>query len=167
MADEEKKEPDPAEEKISRLKVKVNELESLVASREKELATRDGQISGLKQAIADNGSQIASLKQSLAESDGRQQKLADSLAQAITSYRSLVVSANPEVPEELVNGDTIESIDESLVRAKNLVSQVRQGLEAEAMQSRFPGGAPVRTPPDFSALSPKEKIQYAIGGASS
>jgi len=166
LADEEKKEPEPTEEKLGRLKVKVYELEGLVASKEKELAFRDRQISKLEQAIADKDSQITSLKQVLAESEEQGKRLADSLAQAIAGYRSVAISANPKVPEELVSGDTIEAVDESLARAKKLVSKVRQGLEAEAMQTRFPGGAPVRTPPDLSALSPKDKIKYAVGGVS-
>jgi hypothetical protein len=68
------------------------------------------------------------------------------------------------VLEELITGDTIESINESLKKAKTLVSQVRQGLETEIAGAKIPAGAPPRTPPDLSALSPREKIQYAIGG---
>ncbi|MFH1662316.1 MAG: hypothetical protein ABH934_00085 [Chloroflexota bacterium] len=166
MADEEKKEPEPIEEKLGRLKVKVYELESLVASKEKELASRDRQNSKLEQAIADKDSQITSLKQALAKSEEQDKRLTDSLFQAVSSYRSVIISANPEVPEELISGDSIETIDKSLTRAEKLVSQVRQGLEAEAMQTRFPSGAPVRTPPDLSALSPKDKIKYAMGGVS-
>ena len=160
MADKEKKEPNTMEEELNRLKAKVSRLEELVAQKNQ-------QVSRLEQAIADKDSQIANLKQSLAESDEQRKHLSDSLAQAIDSYKALVISANPEVPAELISGDTIKAIDESLVKAKDLVSKVRQGLEAEAMQARFPSGAPVRTPPDLSALSPKEKIQYAMGGFSS
>ena len=166
MAEEEKKEPETTEEKLGRLKVKAYELESLVASKEKEIAAKDRQISKLEQAITDKDGQIDSLKQTLAESEEQNKQLTDSLTQAIASYRTAVVNANPEVPEELISGGTIDAIDESLTKAKKLVSQVRQGLEAEAMQNRFPGGAPVRTPPDLSALSPKDKIKYAVGGAS-
>jgi uncharacterized protein (DUF3084 family) len=160
LADKEKKEPNTMEEELNRLKAKVSQLEELVAQKNQ-------QVSRLEQAIADKDSQIANLKQSLAESDEQRKHLSDSLAQAIDSYKALVISANPEVPAELISGDTIKAIDESLVKAKDLVSKVRQGLEAEAMQARFPSGAPVRTPPDLSALSPKEKIQYAMGGFSS
>jgi septal ring factor EnvC (AmiA/AmiB activator) len=160
LADKEKKEPNTMEEELNRLKAKVSQLEELVAQKNREL-------SRLEKAIADKDNEINNLKQSLAESDEQAKKLVDSLAQAIDSYRSLVISANPEVPAELISGDTIEAIDQSLVKAKELVSKVRQGLEAEAMQARFPSGAPVRTPPDLSALSPKEKIQYAMGGFSS
>jgi uncharacterized coiled-coil protein SlyX len=159
LADKEKKEPDTIEEELNRLKAKVSQLEELVAEKNR-------QFSKLEQATADKDSQIASLNQSLAEADEQAKKLIDSLAQAVASYKAVVISANPEIPEELISGDTIEAVDQSLARAKKLVSKVKQGLEAEAMQTKFPGGAPVRTPPDLSALSAKEKIQYAIGGAS-
>ena len=66
--------------------------------------------------------------------------------------------------EELISGDTIESINESLDKAKGLINRVRQGLETEISLGRVPAGAPERRPPDLSALSPREKIQYAIGG---
>jgi chromosome segregation ATPase len=164
LADEERKEPEPVEEKLNRLKAKVSELSELLAQREKELASRDRQTLKLEQAVADKEGEIAGLKQSLAASQEQQKHLADSLAQAVSSYRVLAIEANPQMPEELITGDTIEAINDSLARAETLVSKVRQGLEAEALTTRFPADAPARTVPDLSALSPKEKIQYAIGG---
>ncbi len=162
MTDEKKKGSEPAEE--NRLKAKVSELGELIAQRERELASRDRQILKLEQAIADKEGEITGLKQSLAASQEQQKHLADSLSQAVSSYRALAISAHPQLPEELVTGDTIEVINDSLARAKTLVSKVRQGLEAETLRTRFPSGAPARSSPDLSALSPKEKIQYAIGG---
>ena len=66
--------------------------------------------------------------------------------------------------EELITGDTVEAINQSLENAGTLISKVRQGLEEEASRVRVPAGAPQRAPLDLSALSPREKIQYAIGG---
>ena len=86
------------------------------------------------------------------------------MAEAVASYKAMVTRSNTDVPEELISGDSIESINESLTNAKNLINKVRQGLEAEITSSKVPAGAPQRTPPDLSALSPREKIQYAIGG---
>jgi len=39
---------------------------------------------------------------------------------------------------------------------------VRRQLEAQAEAERVPTGAPARTPPDLGALSPQEKIAYAL-----
>ncbi len=167
MANTENKEKEPGEDKLERLKVKVSQLESLVADREADITQRDGRIRGLEQDITERDNRIASLEQSLTESEERQKQLEENLSLAVTSYRQTVISANPDIPEELIKGESLEAVEQSLASARKLVDKVKQGLEAEAMQNRFPGGAPARTAPDLSALSAKEKIQYAIGGASS
>jgi len=138
------------EEPESSQALRVAELEGLVAQKDEELTRANAHITELEQAVAESEEKLTTLK--------------DSLAEAVASYKATVVQANPEVLEELVTGDTIESINESLNKAKTLISRVRQGLEAEISGTRIPAGAPQRTPPDLSALSPREKIQYAIGG---
>ncbi len=65
---------------------------------------------------------------------------------------------------ELVSGDTVGAVDESLKNARDLVEKVKQEIEAETSKAKIPIGAPQRAPLDVSALSPREKIQFAIGG---
>jgi len=139
-------------------------LESLVAQKTEELARADAHLVELEQVVAGKDGEIAALKQAKDELEERLAVLSNSLTEAVASYKTMVVQSNPEVIEELVSGDTIESVNESLDRAKALVSKVRQGVEAEISLAKVPAGAPERTPPDLSALSPREKIQYAIGG---
>jgi septal ring factor EnvC (AmiA/AmiB activator) len=143
-----KQEPNPNGEENSR----VAELEGLIAERDEALAAKE--------------QRIAELEQALAEKDELEQKLAEreeSLAQAISSYRALIVKYNPSVSEEQIVGDSIEEIDASLAGAQALINRVRQELEAEMAAARIPAGAPQRTPADLSTLSPRDKIQYAIG----
>jgi len=142
----------------------VAELESLLVQKNEELAKANACLVELEQAVASKDSEIATLKQAEAELEERLTTASNSLAEAVTSYKTMAIQANPEVIEELVSGDTIESINESLNKAKALVSKVRQGLETEISLAKVPAGAPERTSPDLSALSPREKIQYAIAG---
>ena len=142
---------------------RVAELEALLAEKDQELTEKGPRISELEQAIAERDNQIAALKQSLAELEPRLTDLEDSLAQAVSSYRALAIKSNPGVPEELIAGDSVEEIDHSLAGAQALIDRVRQRLETEIAGARIPAGAPLRTPVDLSALSPQEKIQYAIG----
>lgn len=135
---------------------RVAELEQIIAQKERELELKDSRLAELEQAVADRESQMATLKQSFLELETR-------LAQAVEAYRALVIKANPAVPEELVSGESIEEIDASFARAQSLIERVRQELGAEIAAAKVPAGAPLRTPLDLSALSPKEKIQYAIG----
>ncbi len=145
----------------------VDEAERLLAKKNEELAQANTHLAELEEVISGKDGEIAALKQIEAEFEERVTNLSNSLAEAVSSYKEAVVEANPEVLEELISGDTIEAINESLQQAKALVSKVRQGIEAEISSVKVPAGAPERTPPDFSALSPREKIQQAIGGFSS
>jgi len=128
----------------------VIELESLVAQQEEELARANARIAELEQAVAEAEERLAATNNSLTE--------------AIARYKTMVAQTNPEVLEEIIVGDTIESIDDSLNKAKTLIGRVKQGLEIQISAVKIPAGAPQRTPPALSALSPREKIQHAIGG---
>jgi hypothetical protein len=75
-----------------------------------------------------------------------------------------VLELNPEIAEELINGDTIEAVNVSLEKAINLVRRVKKSVEKEISNIKVPAGAPGRRASDLSGLSPREKIQYAIGG---
>ena len=164
MADDELNQ-NPSDEELEQSEAsRVDELEGLVAQKDEELTETNARIVELEQAVADRDSEIATLKQSNAESDEKITTIGNSMTEAVASYRALVVQANPSVPEELVIGDSIEAIDQSLENARSLVFKVRQGLEIEASNIKVPAGAPERISPDLSALSPREKIQYAIGG---
>lgn len=150
MADDELNQNPEGEESGQGQALTITELEGLVAQKDEELTKANTHITELEQAVAGSDEKLTTIQNSLAE--------------AVASYKAKVVEANPEVLEELITGDSIECINESLRKAKTLVSRVRQGLEVEISGAKIPAGAPPRTPPDLSALSPREKIQYAIGG---
>ena len=160
MADKEqrlKDELETARQELERLKQENKTLTG-------ELESRDATISELEQAVADKDSELVTLKQTIVESDKKFAEINDTLAQAVASYKALVIESNPEVLPEMVTGDTVDTVNESQENAKALVDRVKQGLNEEASRARVPAGAPQRSPLDLSTLSPREKIQYAIGG---
>jgi len=160
VADEEKEltdELDATRDELARLK---QEKEELI----RELESKNATIAELEQAVASKDSEITILKQAIAESEQKLTEINDTLTQAIASYKSLVMETHPEIPADLITGDTIEAINESLENARALIDKVKQGIEAEASRTKVPAGAPQRVPLDLSVLSPREKIQYAIGG---
>lgn len=174
------------EEEVQALQAELDttrtELEGVKAEKEtitQELEAKATTITALEQAAAERDSEIVTLKQTASEHEAEKEALGvsiraetqrsiddltDSYTQAVDAYKALVSSANPTVPGELITGDTIEAVDQSLESAKSLVSTVRATIEAEIAAARVPAGAPPRTPPDLSSLSPREKIQYAVGG---
>src|SRR5688572_15983182 len=52
--------------------------------------------------------------------------------QAVSRYRELVLSGSPDLPPELVSGDSIAAIDAAVQSARELVARVRDRLTAAA-----------------------------------
>ena len=156
----EEDEPGQSEASQSR----ITEFEGLLAQREEEISLAKVRVSELEQAVTTLEGEVAAVKQSNLESDQKMAEAGDALSRAVDSYKALVIDSNPVVTPELITGDTIEAINDSLKSAKDLISRVKGEIEAEIKMARIPAGAPQRTPPDLSALSSREKIQYAIGG---
>ena len=69
------------------LTTRVTELEDLLAQKDKELELANARISELEQEIAESKTALDDLNQLYSE--------------AISSYRNLIIQANPDVPDEL------------------------------------------------------------------
>ena len=145
----------PAEKDVEVTKARLADLESLVEHKDGELRTTAARVAGLEEVLSSRDAEIAGLKQAKAAVE-------TALASAVSSYRTLVLQANAGIVEEMVGGDTIEAIDDSVARTKALVGKVREGLAREISVIRVPAGAPERTSPEITNLSPREKIQYAM-----
>jgi predicted RNase H-like nuclease (RuvC/YqgF family) len=144
-----------------------NEINSPGPEKEtliREIESGKSAIAELKQGLVSKDTEVTALNQSLAKANNALDARGKSLSQAIAAYRELVVQANPGVLAEMITGGSIEDVNASLESARSLTEKVRRGIEAEAARTRIPAGAPPRTPPDMSALSAREKIQYALGG---
>jgi chromosome segregation ATPase len=156
--------------KVDEVEEAVSEVDGLKLEKEsltRELKSRDAAIARLEKALADKDGEMTTMKQALDDSRRMLDEIGQKLPKAVTAYRELAVQANPGLLAEMVKGNTIEEINESLKSARAIVEKVRQEMDTEAARVRVPAGAPQRVPLDLSALSPREKIQYAIGGSSS
>lgn len=143
------------EKEIKKTKTAENDLTD-------ELGVKNQRIVELEQSLVDRNTEVDTLKQNLAELETRFNEVNGTLSRAITGYRAMAIKANPEMPAELIAGDTIEAIDKAVVNARELVGKVKEKLVNADTQVRVPAGAPPRMPPDFSALSSREKIQQGI-----
>jgi uncharacterized coiled-coil protein SlyX len=117
-----------------------------------------------EKVIADKESEIAGLRKSESEMQEKLSALSKSLKEAVISYKTRIIQMNPGITEELISGETIEAVEISLEKAIGLISRVKKSVEKEISHTRVPAGAPGRRTLDLSGLSPREKIQYAIGG---
>ncbi|MEE9199236.1 MAG: hypothetical protein V3U26_05510 [Dehalococcoidia bacterium] len=122
-------------------------------------STSSGQAQGRVQELEE---QVGRLTSRLEVQEREQAVLQEQLTSAAARYRAALLAGAPEVPEELVQGRTVEELDASLASARRIVEKVAQRLEAQVASERVPTGAPPRKAPDLSALSPREKILHAL-----
>jgi uncharacterized coiled-coil protein SlyX len=135
-------------------------------TKEVEETRAEGEKTDQERPIGELEAALAQLQQQMAEREQEVRSEVTALQQrlsgAAAKYRDLLLATAPEVPEELVRGETPEEVEASFAAAREVVVKVRRQLEAQAEAERVPTGAPARTPPDLGALSPQEKIAYAL-----
>ncbi len=121
-----------------------------------EVQSGDGTAHG---ATDDLQTRTAQLEESVAFKDSELAALKESLNEAVAKYRAAVLSG---VPEELVQGQTLEEIDASLEKARGITSNIRSRLQAEAQAIQVPAGAPGRQPANLEGLSGEALIAHAL-----
>ncbi len=120
------------------------------------------QVAETPQTQAGPPPEVERLQLQVAQLETERAALKEHLALAVAKYRAQLLTAAPEVPEEMVAGDSVEAVDAAFSAARDLVERVRRKLESQAAQVRIPAGAPARSQADLSGLSPREKIAYAL-----
>ena len=120
-----------------------------------ETPTDTGKLAELETALGE-------ARQSLADRTGDYDRLKAALDDTVSAYRKLAVSSSPLYSDDIISGSTVEEIDASIKKVNGLVKKMRSTLEAEFKDLTIPAGAPERSAPDLSGLSPRDKIKYGI-----
>lgn len=124
----------------------------------------ENRIKELEDLIAAKDTEINSLRQSQQEwRDGLAKARAENVA-ILTGYRELLLSQHPGIEPEMLHGENIAAINASLAKAREIRAKIKQSVLQELAQNHVPSGAPGRQPPETTTLSPREKINYAVGG---
>ncbi len=105
-------------------------LEEATAEKDAKLAELEAALSEAKQGSEASTAELASTK--------------EARDQAISKYLGMAKASNPQVPGDMISGETIEEIDASVEKGKGLVSAVKKTLESEAAAAKVPAGAPTR-----------------------
>ncbi len=142
---------------------RVRELEEQVMEKDRALAQADRRVAEIEAERNGLAGEVAALKEQNTAALASIETLRLTLSEAVKGYRLKVIEANPEIPDEMVAGESVGAIDDSVNKAKGLVSRVRQNIESNILASRVPAGAPVRTTGDISGLPAREKIIRGIG----
>jgi hypothetical protein len=164
------------DEEVVLLEEQIAALQADVESLQSRLADAEALASGREEDLARTRQQLGDAHSALSERDATATAMAAetaSLREAVDAavvrsrdasgrYRELLLAREPDLPADLVSGDTVEEIDTSAERARQTVLQVRQRFEAQAQATRVPAGAPARGAPDTSALTAAEKIRLGL-----
>jgi hypothetical protein len=126
----------------------IGTLTARVAELEAQALEKDTALSEAKKTLDARIADIAALK------TGNEA--------AVAAYRKLAVSSNPIFNDEMITGNTIAEIDSSMKKVTGLAEGIKVRLEAALKEIIIPAGAPERSGPDTSGLSPREKIKAGI-----
>ncbi|PVV83688.1 hypothetical protein [Dehalogenimonas alkenigignens] len=102
--------------------------------------------------------ELARLSRELADKDDLIKRLNKNLNAAVGAYRGSTAALHRDLPEELIEGDSVSAVDESLRKAMDLVPRVKSALA----QAAPPLVAVSRSRPAAGGLSPEDKIRRGL-----
>ena len=123
---------------VERLQARLEEAEAKATSMETEASDARCQLVAASAAASERDAMSAALEARIADVE-------EQAGRDAVRYRDLLLASEPDLPAELVLGDTVEAIEQSLVQARQTVAQVRQHIEQQAQALRVPAGAPIRS----------------------
>ena len=143
------------------------------AALEDDLVTDDGdglpdevraELEAVAAAEAETGS---ALEQALAAAQRELAAQRAATRSAVARYREAVLAAEPDLPPDLVGGETLEALEASVGSARETVARIRARLAAStpaaASTARgFPVGAPARGGAWTRGLTSSEKIAAGL-----
>ncbi|HXG42139.1 MAG TPA: hypothetical protein VNL95_05370 [Dehalococcoidia bacterium] len=153
-----------ARRELEALQGQVADAEARAAHHRQQVALLQRQLEEARQLASQREEEVARLQGELAQARDEAEALRRQLREAALRYREARLAARPELPPELVTGETLEEIEQQLQQAEGIVARLRERMEEQAQGERFPAGAPPRRAPDLSSLSPLEKIRHGLQG---
>lgn len=159
------------QEALTEARTEIERLQVIAADREARAVELQAALTAAQQAIEQQGVEIEGLRAQVESLRTERVALQEAVAAAqeqaqvaVAKYREAVLTTSPELPADLVKGDTVTEIEASLAQARQVVTRVREHLEAQQGQrtAYIPVGAPSRLGPDLSGLSPQEKIALGL-----
>ena len=110
--------------------------------------------------------QVETLTAQAAEAETTKSALAEAQAnigQATEAARAAIIAANPLIPADLIKGDSIAQINDSLAAAQAIVARLAEASKAGPKYTMgFFTGGNQRPPIDTSGMTPAQKIAYGL-----
>jgi chromosome segregation ATPase len=124
-------------DELNAVKAQLEEEQKAKATLEEAMAQKDARLADLETALSE-------AKQGSEASTAELASVKEARDQAVSKYLGMAKASNPQVPGDMISGETIEEIDASVDKGKGLVSAVKKTLESETAAAKVPAGAPTR-----------------------
>ena len=150
------------QEQLAGARAEVERLQREAANAEARAQHAAGEADGLRVELQSSNDAVTA---AAAEATSLREQIDAATQRALTAaerYRDLVVRTEPALPADLIAGGDIDAIDASVTAAREIVGRVRTHIETQAQAGRVPAGAPPRSAPDLSALTPEQKIRHGL-----
>ena len=142
---------DELREELVAARAEAERLAEELADREARAVTQAEELDGLRREVEAARQEAAQVRATVAEE-----------ARRLTGrYRAVLLQAAPDVPPDLLQGESVDDLDRSLVKAREVVARVREQIQTQTA-ARIPAGSPVRGGAHTAALSPAEQIRAGI-----
>ena len=118
------------EEEIKQLKTENDQLRQAKQELTDNIASRESRITELEKQVETAKNETAAMQKKATELDDGLNATRDSLGKTVAGYRSLTAHANPEIPAEMIIGDTLEAIEMAVAGARTIIGKVKEQLES-------------------------------------
>lgn len=150
------------EEQLAAAQNDIEQLQTRLADAEARDATRAAEVAELQRHLAAKEDALATQAVELEDLRAAAGEAEQAVRQAVERVRQSILEREPDLPQDLITGETVADLDAAVEQARRTVAQVRQHLEQQAQSLRVPAGAPVRGARDTSAMSAGEKIRAGL-----
>jgi chromosome segregation ATPase len=157
------------EEQLATAHADVERLQTQLADLTARQSQHDAELQALRDQLEARRGEAETARAEASAHTEEAERLREAIAaaeshgrEAVQRYRDAVLEREPQLPADLVTGDSITELDAAIERARQTVAQVRQHLDQQAQALRIPAGAPARGSPDISELSSAEKIRFGL-----
>ena len=149
-------------DEIEAIKASLEEEKALRAAVELALDEKDARIAQLEADINQVTETLNGKTVELEEAATKLTNVSSVLTDAVSKYLSVTRTSNPSVPADIITGDTVEEINQSLDKGRSIVATVRETIETEVAAGIVPAGAPVRGEVGLEGMTAREKISAGI-----
>ena len=153
---------DSTPDELEAIKASLEEEKALRAAVELAMEEKDARIVELEAEITQVTETLNGKTVEMEEATTKLSNVSSVLGDAVSKYLEVTRTSNPAVPADIITGDTIEEINQSLDKGRSIVATVKKTIETEAAAGTVPAGAPERGEVGLEGMTAREKISAGI-----